>query len=650
VDGTATTLTTYGTKRWESSSYSDLNDGAGGKYIYLMYTVADSRFVGTYKDKNYGEDLLYSRDGYDNVAPDGKYIGGLYIMDKETVMNELIAAGKLPVGTQCDSISDQQVFDRLKQMGATTVIETPMQVTGGEYFSTNKNQVFIGYSRTDRSSSAIRNIALKVELLSVSEPKERIEIGGLSYRLVAEAATDVDSLPKAINILGVPGHHDKLLPRMYLYCSTAGSGDPIYDFTIDGDPLKNGWVTARSANKTDPFADISEQAYKQYELAEKDDDDSYDSELVYSDPLYEWMYDVYELFNPESGAIDPFYVHYKRYTAASIEEVKPYIGAIFIADGATDREALSKLIKHEPDGYVDCDLNRNAGGRKVYVAFKRVAKAKDALRDLAVYQGSDPELIRRINVDGSSVKYTLVGNVDLNSKAGGKYLYLYYADSSKTGNPIKSIAIEENIDSYLKCGVERVTVRRADGNAFTSEYVDLNKSAGGDYLYAVMTRETDEGHRRSDVISVTEEAPSCADEGYITSVYQCLDCNAELEDVTVIPATGKHFDEEGDWDHDCDECYKENMNPCIAGDPVIEVLVEATETENGSYLLSYYCIECDELLSESEGIIPAGTELDTGKLVASLLGNGSVIALCSLSAVAILVAIAIILLNKKKRG
>ena len=510
--------------------------------------------------------------------------------------------------------------------------------------------MFIGYSRTDKSSSAIRNIVLKTEILSVSEPKESIEVGGRAYKLVAEAATDVTSLPKAINILGVPGYHDKLLPRMYLYYSTSGSGDPIYDFSIDGNPLKNGWVTARSANQIDPFADIAEQAYKQYELADKDDDDSYDSELVYSDSLYEWMQDVYELFTPANSAINPFYVHCKRYTAASIEEVKPYVGEIFIAEGENEREALSKLIKHEPDGYVDCDLNREAGGRRVYVAFKRVAKERDALRDLAVYQGSSPELIRRIKIGGNSVKYTLVGNVDLNSEAGGKYLYLYYADSSKTGNPIKSITIKEKTDSYLKCGVERVTVRRADGNAFTSEYVDLNKSAGGDYLYMVMNRETDEGHRRSDVIRVVEEAPTCADEGYTTTFYQCLDCGAELKDVTVIPATGKHFDEEGDWDHDCDECYKGNMNPCVAGDPVIEEIVEATETENGSYLLAYYCTECEELLSESKGIIPAGTELDEGKLVASLLGNGSVIAICSLSAVAVLVAIAIVLLKKRKRN
>ena len=647
-DGTEAASVTYCVQKWESHTYSDLNEGAGGKTIYLNYTAVDTDYVGSGTvERDLGEDLLQSRDPYEDVDPNGKYIGGLYIMDKETVMNELIAAGELPNGSICDCITDQQVYDRLQEMGATTVIKTPMTVTGKEYFSSNTNQVFIGYSRTNKSSKAIKNIAFKVEILSTSEPKERIEIGGKAYKLVAEAASEVESLPTAINILGVHGYHDKLLPRMYLYYSTAGNGDPIYDFSIDGDPLKNGWVTVRSAGGVDPFEEIATKAYEQYELAAKDDGDSYDSELVYSDPLYAWMEDVYELFTPSKSNIKPFFLHVKKYTEPTIEEIKPYIGEIFVAEGANMHEALSKLIKYEPDGYVDCDLNRDAGGRKVYVAYKRVAKAKDAIRDLAIYQGSDPEYVRRININGSSIKYTLVGDVDLNSKAGGKYLYLYYADSNKTGNPIKNITITEKIDNYLKCGVERATVKRADGNAFTSEYIDLNKRAGGDYLYMIMHRESAEGHRKSELLKVIEVDPTCGEEGSVTNVYQCLDCKSSLSEVTVVSATGKHFDEDGDWDHDCDECYKSGLSPHVAGEPVIEDLVEATEDEDGYYLLVYYCAECEEWLSESEGIIPAGTEFDEERMIASLLGNGSPIAIYFLCGVAILAAIFVFFMKKK---
>ena len=205
-DGTEAVTVTYCVQKWESHTYSDLNEGAGGKTIYLNYTIVDTDYVGSgTAEKDLGEDLLQSRYPYEDVDPNGKYIGGLYIMDKETVMNELIAGGELPDGSGPDCITDQQVYDRLKQMGATTIIETPMTVTGSDYFAGNKNQVFIGYSRTNKSSKAIKNIAFKVELLSVSEPKESIEVGGRAYRLVAEAATDVTSLPKAINILGVHG-------------------------------------------------------------------------------------------------------------------------------------------------------------------------------------------------------------------------------------------------------------------------------------------------------------------------------------------------------------------------------------------------------------------------------------------------------------
>ena len=164
-----------------------------------------------------------------------------------------------------------------------------------------------------------------------------------------------------------------------------------------------------------------------------------------------------------------------------------------------------------------------------------------------------------------------------------------------------------------------------------------------------MHRETTEGHRNGELLEVITEDPTCGEEGSVTNVYECLDCKAEMTEVTVIPATGKHFDEDGDWDHDCDECGKPNLNPHVAGAPVIEDMEEATEDEDGYYLLVYYCAECDEFLSESEGIIPAGTEFDEDKLIASLLGTGSPIAIYSLCGIALLAAIVVFIKKKKTK-
>lgn len=641
VDGTKVTATTYCTKQWDSSKDSDLNRWAGGEYVYLMYTTVSSGFMGTEKPTpDYGEDTIYSRDPYVDQSANGTYVGGLYVMDKETIRLEKVTKGTLPVSSTCSQITDQEVFDRLKAMGATTVIQTPILVDSAEYFEGNQNKVFLGYSRTDKSSKAIRSIAIKAEILNLNEPPESTTANGKSHVLVAEAATDVTELPHAVNLIGTQGRQDTLLPRLYLYYSTTG-GDPIYDICIDGDPIKNGWVTVRSANGLDPFADIYAQACEQYELANRSDWDNLEEEIVYTDSLFEWMDDVASLFDPEDAKAKPFYIHTKTYAEATIEEIKPYIGEIFVAEGDSRHEALSKLVAFAPDGFVDCDLNRDAGGNFVYLAYKRVEKARDALTDLLIYEGKSPAISKRITIDEKSVKFSLAADVDLNSDAGGKYLYLYTTDSKYTGNPITALNVTESVDAYLKCGVERVTVKRGDGNGFTTENIDLNKGADGDYLYLIMTRETTEGHR-TDGGTVEEFSipATCESDGCYGIITTCQDCKMRFETVLGINVSdGSHTDVAGDEDHRCDHCKKRNVTEHEYGDPVEERRVDATEMEDGYYKLVCYCKECGDKKSLGKVVIPAGTPTGTPYTPASLIGNGSVIILCSMAGLLILTAL-----------
>ena len=649
VDGTTVTAKTLCTKKWDSGSNSDLNKGAGGKYIYLLYTVVGSGFTGTYKEPSYGKDKTYTRAGFTNQKADGKYIGGIYVMDKNTILQEKIAAGTLKAGSDCSAISDDEVIARLKQMGATEVLDTPIGINNSGYFKNNTNKTYIGYSRTDKKDKAIKNLAIKIEVLSLDEPKEKIEVNKKSYSLVAEAASKVAELPKAVNLLCISGGEDLLLPKMYLYYSTANGSEPIYDLCIDDLPLLEGWNTVRSATQQDPFADVYYTAYEQYELANKDDWDFYDSEIVYTDQLFEWMDDVAELFDPENAKAKPFYIHVKRYAEEKIEDVMPYIGELFIGEGDSRHEALSKLIAFEPDGFVDCDMNRDAGGNYVYLAYKRVAKATDALTDIMVYQGKKFEPSRRLLINDKSVKFTLVADIDLNHTAGGKYLYLYTTDSKYTGNPITSLEILEKVDSYLKCGVERVTVKRADGNRMTTENIDLNKGAGGDYLYLIMIRETTEGHRESDVLDTIIVNATCGEDGHRTLVTNCLDCGLRFENVAeVYKATGEHVDKSGDGDHKCDVCGLKNFTEHISAEtPVQESRKEATATKDGYYYLVYYCTECEDILSENKVILPAGTPAGETPALASLFGGGSVAIMCTFAGLALLAA-AIVLMKKRK--
>lgn len=601
VDGTQKMTYTSCVKRWDTDSYSDLNRKGGGKYIYLMFTSIQSGDVGTYTEPDYGEDMTFDRSPYSDVNAAGKYIGGLYVMDKNTILQEKIAAGTLPKGSTCDTITDAEVKDRLTAMGATTIIDTPIQVTGATYFENNKNKVYIGYSYTKKSRLAIRGIAIRTEILSLNEPADKIEIDGVSYMPVAEAAEDVTSLPRAINLIGVDNGQDLLVPKMYLYYSTTADNEPISDITIDSNPIKNGWLTAWSSNRKDPYVDISAQAKAQEELARADYMENGDTRYsVYSTALSYWMSDISAHFNPAEEDISYFYIHTNHYKGTTLEEEKPYIGEVFISVGDTSHAALTDLVQYGVDGYVNCDLNRDAGGQYVYLGYKRTEKATDALTDLVVYEGKEPAQNNRIDINGKSVKYTLAANVDLNSKAGGKWLYLYYSDSDDTGNPITDLSIAESVVSYLKCGVEQVTVKRADGRVMTTENIDLNKGAGGDYLYLVMHRETADGHFNLEQYKATHKDPSCGVDGHDTIYYTCLDCGTKLEKVTVLPATNKdHFDKDGDKNHKCDVCGMADITGHTEGAVQKKSVVKGTCSAEGSYHAVVYCAECNKKLRDT---------------------------------------------------
>ena len=593
-------------KRWDTNSYSDLNRKGGGEYVYLMFTGVDTDFEGTFIEPNWGKDKTFSRDEYKNVKLNGQYIGGLYVMDKNTILQEKIAAGTLAKGSTCDKITDNEVKERLKAMGSHVIIDTPICMTGETYFENNKNKVYIGYSYTNKASKAIRGIAIKTEILSLNEPADSISVDGNNYDLVAEAADDVSSLPRAINLIGTDNQQDTLLPRMYLYYSTSVDNEPIYDITIDSDPIKNGWLTASSANVKDPFADISAEAKKQEELARADYMERGDAKYsVYVADLCWWMADISEYFDPAEENLTPFYIHTNHYKDTTIETENPYISEVFVAVGDTRHAALADMVQYSVDGFIDCDLNLDAGGDFVYLGYKRTDNVKEALTDLVVFEGDEPETNRRLDINGKSVKYTLASEVDLNSNAGGKWLYLYSSDSADTGNPIKSLRVEGKTVSYLKCGVEETTVKLAEGKEITKENIDLNKRAGGEYLYLIMNRETTAGHDFSILKKTTDVPATCGEAGALTGYYECSLCGAEGEVVhKVYPATGDHTDKEGDGNHKCDVCGAKNITAHVEGEVQREDEEPSFCKVQGSYHLVVYCVECEDELRNTVLYLP----------------------------------------------
>ncbi len=118
-----------------------------------------------------------------------------------------------------------------------------------------------------------------------------------------------------------------------------------------------------------------------------------------------------------------------------------------------------------PPGFtkIPVDLNKGAGGKYIYLCFKR--DAGTPITGLTVILGertSPPS------------EYTKIP-VDLNQGAGGDYIYLCYKKGS--GVPILDIILQST------SGNNQYAPRGYDGTTYNQIPVDLNKGAGGDYIY-----------------------------------------------------------------------------------------------------------------------------------------------------------------------
>ena len=204
------------------------------------------------------------------------------------------------------------------------------------------------------------------------------------------------------------------------------------------------------------------------------------------------MYDVRDMFNPKNGDVSPFYIHCKMYDGNSIEEVRPYIGEIYVAEGDSAHEALTKLIAYEPDGFIDYDFNKGTwvGSNYVYMAYKRTANVSDAIKDLAIFTGKNPSESKRLTINGTSARFDLVASVDFNSGAGGDWLYLYATTNTAAGLPIKSLRVSNDVVNRVSGGgFTEFTVKRANDSGFTDQDPDLNDGASGAYIYLVAKKD-----------------------------------------------------------------------------------------------------------------------------------------------------------------
>ena len=164
-----------------------------------------------------------------------------------------------------------------------------------------------------------------------------------------------------------------------------------------------------------------------------------------------------------------------------------YIGYLALGYSYKKLSNAQKILTDQGYNAANMDLNKGAGGGYVCCGWMNVSTAEEAIRDIRVYVGGDaPDTFllngctyEKVGADSTSICYPGKngdGAFDLNSKAGGDYLYLYATRDPKAGAPIRQIDF-----SFEPVKTEWNTVEYL--NFGESEPANFNKGAGGATVY-----------------------------------------------------------------------------------------------------------------------------------------------------------------------
>jgi len=142
-----------------------------------------------------------------------------------------------------------------------------------------------------------------------------------------------------------------------------------------------------------------------------------------------------------------------------------------------------------PAGYdlVDVDLNSGAGGKFIYLCYKKTTTGTP-ITDMFLdyYSKAQAVCTKKMTHNGFCADYTMIAN-DLNEGAGGKYIYLWITrDQNKS--PIKEITAF--MDSKESKALEAASSNNWNVVRWynSSSGADVNKGAGGKYIYISIKR------------------------------------------------------------------------------------------------------------------------------------------------------------------
>ncbi len=183
-------------------------------------------------------------------------------------------------------------------------------------------------------------------------------------------------------------------------------------------------------------------------------------------------------------------------------------GTQFLSDIAISRREYSMWSGGRQDacksyltnaGYTLLGINLNNGKNCDYLhmGFKYSTDESKAIRAVAFYNGGDKPASVVYNINGHDCTFYPVMNayndsgtlssqqIDLNTDAGGDYIFMYYTVDPNAGPPITAFDYDENStnNSDNDCQTPAVWLNNGGEKGKKGQVADLNADAGGDYIY-----------------------------------------------------------------------------------------------------------------------------------------------------------------------
>ncbi|MEE0980443.1 MAG: hypothetical protein U0K91_02065, partial [Acutalibacteraceae bacterium] len=137
--------------------------------------------------------------------------------------------------------------------------------------------------------------------------------------------------------------------------------------------------------------------------------------------------------------------------------------------------------------HLNIDLNKKADGDYIYSGYKTSTDPKNAIRALACWNGENPP--KSFTHASGAVYYPVKSPsgeiIDLNKGAGGDYIYFYYTTDDKAGPPMIALDWEEDShinDSGNQCQTPVVWLNSNKGGV-QGNPASLNQNAGGRQIH-----------------------------------------------------------------------------------------------------------------------------------------------------------------------